>query len=169
MLPTPAPGFDQPLALLRACHDRIRQQCDTLEELIRHVQAEGLDAPARQACRDVLRYFTTAGRHHHEDEEQDLFPLLRGDPAAVALLARLESEHRRMEKAWSRLQPLLETADRLREPEDWAPVAREFIALNRAHVDLENRELLPRAEQLLPEPVLAVIGARMARRRGITL
>jgi hemerythrin-like domain-containing protein len=168
MLPSPAPGFDQPLALLRACHDRIRHQCDTLEKLVAHLRTHGLDHDVRHAAAEVLRYFTTAGQHHHEDEEQDLFPLLRGSSPLASLISALEADHRRMEILWSQLQPRLAAPDAIQDIEALATLVQEFNALYAAHIERENRELLPRAEQLLTEPLLAVIGERMARRRGVT-
>lgn len=169
MLPTPAPGFDQPLALLRACHERIQRQCATLDKFVAHLRAHGLDTEARQAAAEVHRYFSTAGRHHHEDEEQDVFPLLRGEVTLAPLIAALEADHQRMENLWSQLQPLLAAPDTIRDIEPLATLVGNFNSLYAAHIERENSELLPRAEQLLTGPLLAVIGARMARRRGVTL
>ena len=42
-----APGFDDPLALLRACHERITERLDILERLPGHLSANGPDAGAR--------------------------------------------------------------------------------------------------------------------------
>ena len=168
MLPAPAPGFDAPLDMLRACHERILRQCTTLERLAAHLRTAGLDADARRAAAEVHRYFTTAGQHHHDDEEQDLFPLLRADPALAALIAELESEHRRMTELWDRLEPLLAAPDTIRDLDDFAEQVVEFNVLYAGHIARENRELLPRAAVLLPAAVLAVVGARMAARRGVT-
>jgi hemerythrin-like domain-containing protein len=168
MLPTQAPGFDDPLAMLRACHERILRQCVTLEKLVPHLRQHGTDADARAAAAEVHRYFSTAGRHHHEDEEQDLFPLLRTDPALTALLADLHGEHGRMEALWRQLEPLLAAPDTIRDLEGLAEQVRKFNMLYRAHIERENTELLPRAARRLPAAVLAVVGARMAARRGVS-
>jgi len=168
VLPTFAPGFDRPLALLRACHERIQRQCATLDKLVTHLREHGLDAEARQAAAEIHRYFTTAGRHHHEDEEQDLFPLLRGAAPLAPLIAALEADHRRMETLWSQLQPLLAVPDTIRDIESLAKLVQDFNVLYAAHIERENSELLPHAEQLLTGPILAVMGERMARRRGVT-
>ena len=168
MLPASAPGFDAPLDMLRACHERILRQCATLERLAAHLRAAGLDAGARQAAADVHRYFTTAGRHHHDDEEQDLFPLLRADPTLAALIAELEAEHRRMTALWERLEPRLAAPAAIPDLDDFAKQVVEFNTLYTGHIARENRELLPRAAVLLPPPVLVVVGARMAARRGVT-
>ena len=169
MLPAAAPGFDAPLDLLRACHARIERQCATLVRLVDHLRTTGLDAAAREAAREVHRYFSTAARHHHEDEEQDLFPLLRADPALAARLTELEGEHRRLTALWDRLEPLLAAPETIRDLDDFARRVAEFKALYARHIAHENGELLPRAAVLLPPPVLAAMGARMAARRGVTL
>jgi hemerythrin-like domain-containing protein len=169
MLPAPAPGFDQPLALLRACHERIQRQCATLEKLVAHLRSDGLTPAARQAAADVHRYFSTAGRHHHEDEEQDLFPRLRGQPDLAELLAALAHDHRRMEMLWQELAPRLKAPDTIRDFDAFGNLVGEFTALYAAHIRRENSELLPRAEQLLPDDTQREIAARMAARRGVTL
>lgn len=168
MLPEPAPGFDDPLALLRACHARILKQCTTLDALVARLRTHGVDAEVRQAASDVYRYFTTAGRHHHEDEELDLFPLLRADPSLAALCAALQLDHDRMGQLWQQLEPWLAAPESIPSHDDVAARIAEFNALQRQHVERENRELLPRAESLLAPVLRAVIGERMARRRGIS-
>ena len=74
---TLAPGFDQPLELLEACHGRIETQLAMLERLVSHVTERGSDAEARDAARFVMRFFDTTGDQHHRDEDGDLFPQLR--------------------------------------------------------------------------------------------
>ena len=51
------PGFDEPLALLRACHKNILAHCDRLEALVAHIDEQGIDDEARKAARDIVRYF----------------------------------------------------------------------------------------------------------------
>lgn len=95
----PAPGFDQPLEMLQACHGRIEERLQTLERLAEHAATRGPDANAQSAAKDVLRYFDTSGAQHHQDEDEDLFPLLRKRAAAsgrnevAAAVDELEREH----------------------------------------------------------------------------
>ncbi|RYF75253.1 MAG: hemerythrin domain-containing protein, partial [Comamonadaceae bacterium] len=70
----PGVGFEQPFAMLEACHERVQRTLALLGRLRGHVQAHGADEPARQAARDVLRYFDIAAPLHHEDEELHVFP-----------------------------------------------------------------------------------------------
>ena len=100
-----APTFEQPLHMLQACHERVLRMCTLLERLQEHAATKGADDQARQAARDILRYFDLAGPNHHEDEERDLFPVLaaRADPAEAAgvrdLIRDLLADHARMASA----------------------------------------------------------------------
>ena len=106
---TPAAGFDQPLELWLACHDRVRRMTSLLERLYEHLQEGGADDAAQVTAASIRRYFEEAAPRHHEDEEVDLFPLLRrllpqkapeDEAAVLAALRRLESEHVELGKLW---------------------------------------------------------------------
>ena len=111
-------------------------------------------------------YFDTAGRDHHADEEEDLFPRLRRrDPGLEALLARLAAEHHALERLWAQVAPGL-------EPEAgrdaaWRRAAAEWCERSVAHVALEDAELLPAARRLLRPEELEALGRAMAARRGV--
>src|SRR6185312_2120042 len=113
--PQPPAGFDDPLEMLFGCHRRIEKQLETLRRLRAHLDAKGIDAEASAAAESVLRYFRKAAVDHHQDEEQDVFPLLEtriADEAEKArfhaLRARLETEHRKLEESWARVKKPLE-------------------------------------------------------------
>jgi hemerythrin-like domain-containing protein len=167
MLPTPAPGFDEPLAMLRACHERIQRQCATLAKLVAHLRHDGLTEDARRAAVDIHRYFSSAGRQHHADEEQDLFPVLRAEPDLAGLLDALARDHAEMDSLWQHLEPLLAAPDTIHDLDAFARLAGEFNALYRQHIAHENSELLTQAEQLLNVEQQRELGARMAARRGV--
>ncbi|HEX9627778.1 MAG TPA: hemerythrin domain-containing protein [Acidiferrobacterales bacterium] len=168
MLPKPAPGFDQPIALLRACHGRIQRYLATLERLAGHLRETGADPAARAAADEIVRYFSTAGRHHHEDEEVDLFPLLlRADPALDQTLARLERDHAAMADAWTELEAALTGLSPATDPVAFAASAARFRAPYAEHIAIEEAEVFDRAEQVLSAGQLAGLGRRMAARRGV--
>lgn len=164
-----APGFDHPLELLLACHERIQAQCVTLRNLQNYVLVHGCDAQAQQAAQAILRYFDTAGQHHHQDEEQDLFPRLLEchDVEANTLVQRLLSEHIGMEAAWQRLRPLLVAIARDNATTLEAAAAEDFIRAYDNHIALENSQLLPLAGRLLTPIQLETLGNSMAERRGV--
>ncbi|AGA33440.1 Hemerythrin HHE cation binding domain protein [Thioalkalivibrio nitratireducens DSM 14787] len=171
-LPKAAPGFDDPIGLLRACHARISERLDLLERLPEYLDTHGPDASAQAAARRVLDYFDKAAAHHHEDEEHDLFPLLRGaagrpgwQAELPAVLDRLAAEHGTLAQDWARLRPEL---DALARGESAADLRCEaVIAAYRQHMALENERVFPFAEQLLSARERAALGASMQARRGI--
>ena len=167
---TAAADFDHPLEMLAACHDRIEERCELLHRLCRHIREAGVDSQARQAAENVMRYFDTAGDNHHVDEEHDLFPvLIEADrEACEGLVARLLRDHGQMREAWAGLRVRL---SRIAAGEPLATLepaeVDRFTTLYRAHIDLEERELLPAAQRLLDAPALAAAGEAMAKRRGV--
>ncbi len=174
-LPQSAPGFDQPIAVLKHCHDRIRKQLATLDKLLPHLAAHGADEQARQAAAAVIKYFDMAAPLHHEDEEHDLVPMLRataqGDDAA--LLAQLTpgilDEHRQMDAMWQGLHEQLRaiadgSAALLRESE-----VRRFADMYHAHMEREEGHIAPMAKRLFSAAQMAQLGQAMQLRRGIAI
>jgi hemerythrin-like domain-containing protein len=165
--------FDHPLQMLTACHDRIRAQCETLRKLAVHLPVHGCDAQAQQAASNVMRYFDSAGRHHREDEEEDLFPLMiaaaRGENAErlALLIDKLHREHRELEEAWLKLRETLELiAHGEHAPLDELEVGR-FCGMYQVHVVGEEANMLPLAEKILTPEEIAVLGRGMRQRRGM--
>jgi hemerythrin-like domain-containing protein len=165
-----APGFDSPLDMLHACHDRIMDQCATLQKLMQHLPMHGCDTQAQQAAQAILRYFDTAGRLHHQDEEEDLFPLLlaSGNDDATKLIQQLLNEHKTMDAQWLSLRDQLQNiADGKSDILERISVA-DFSLSYGKHVMLENMKLLPLAARLLNVQQLQETGKKMAARRGQT-
>lgn len=162
----PAAGFDEPFALLGACHDRVRRMLALLDKLQAHVAVHGADPSARSAARDVMRYFDIAAPLHHEDEERHVFPLLRAAGRA-ALADRLHAEHAAMQPAWARVRATLAALaeGRTVQPEaaDWAA----FAALYRQHLQAEDEQAYPVAAAGADAALQAGMGAEMAARRGV--
>jgi len=169
----PAPGFDEPLEMLHACHGRIQAQLATLEKLVPHLAREGCDAPAREAARAVMRYFDLAGVQHHRDEEEDLFPILRrraaerGRADVAGALEELEREHLAMNEAYARVRErLAEIAEARSARLDIEEVAR-FAWIYRSHILREESAAFGFAAEALSGEERAALGARMAQRRGV--
>lgn len=172
----PAVGFEVPLEMLSACHGRIDNQCATLRRLLQHVQSHGVDESARVAARAVIRYFETAARLHHADEEQNLFPaLIESMAGSDAICIReltegLIAQHRQLEAQWQRVHAALR---RLSDDSDatalQASDVEALIGLYEQHIALEERELLPMAARLLSDASLEAVGRAMRERRGIDL
>ena len=169
----PSVGFEVPLEMLAACHLRVQDQCATLLRLVPHLAVQGSDRPAQEAATAVMRYFDTAARHHHEDEERDLFPVLIESMAgsdAICLremTAALTAEHRELEGRWKALRAVLAQV----ATGQGAPLALEdvdsFTRLYERHIAREEAELLPMAQRLLSDAELDRIGLAMRMRRAV--
>jgi hemerythrin-like domain-containing protein len=168
-----APGFDDPIGLLKACHLRIDQRCALLLRIIEHIGKQGVDQQVKQACTQVLHYFNTSAQQHHADEEEDLFPaLLRSvtppqRKRLQALIDTLTADHVEMRKAWETLRANLEailagTATTL----DPAIVDR-FQTLYLAHIQREEHDAFAAAVNYLSPAELERIGRCMAVRRNV--
>lgn len=169
----PSAGFEVPLEMLSACHGRVERQCRTLQRLVPHLQAHGADAQARSAAANVIRYFDTSARHHHDDEEVDLFPALIESMAgsdAVCLremVAALVDDHRALERQWQALRAVLERIAAGTPAELRGDDVDAFAARYASHIAREEDELLPMAARLLGDAELDRIGRAMRARRGV--
>ena len=168
---TPAVGFEQPFAMLEACHERVLRTLALLERLRAHVRQHGADEDARQAARDVLRYFDIAAPLHHEDEELHVFPLLleRATPEVRALVQQLQADHVAMTADWAAartsLDALAQGGIQMFATADDALLDR-FVGRYAGHIRCEELQAYPAALCLLEPAALDGMGREMARRRG---
>lgn len=150
-----AAGVDRPLDHLVACHNRIEERLRVIERALEHL--EDTPGEARAALDSAFRYFDTSGILHTEDEEQSVFPRLRGRLTGeeAALLDRLEQQHREAEQLYGELK---------REPQP--ALAARFCALYREHIEAENHHLIAAARRVLNPGDLAAISREMHGRRS---
>lgn len=173
-LPETAPDFDQPLAVLKHCHGRIRKQLETLERLHAHLQTNGANLDAKQGAQAILRYFEQAAPLHHADEEVDLFPRLAqsmtGDSEADVLLDtmhRLRQEHQHMDALWTQLQKRLQAIIERESDELELDLVGNFCRSYREHMTLEESLIAPAALRLFSAEQMSALGQAMRARRGI--
>ena len=172
----PAAGFEAPFEMLATCHDRVERMLALQKKLQLHLLAKGCDEPARQAARDVMRYFDLAAPLHHQDEELHVFPpLLAGPDAALReLVQRLMQDHRQMEARWvdarCTLQAIADSLDAayLALTPDQMAALDQFAALYRQHLDDENGIAYPAAEARLSPAALEAMSEDMMQRRGVS-
>ncbi|MCC2956868.1 pyridoxamine 5'-phosphate oxidase [Massilia sp. IC2-477] len=168
-----APDFDQPIAVLKHCHDRIRKQLATLDKLLAHLPEFGADEQARQAAGAVLKYFEKAAHLHHEDEEQDLIPMLRavaqGEDAATlqALAPVILQDHKDMDAMWQDLHEQLTAIAEGQGAALSASTVQRFSQRYSSHMEREEGTMAPMALRLFGPEQMAQLGKAMQRRRGI--
>ena len=159
-------GFD----VLDVCHRQTIFTLGKLAALISALQRGDPDAEARVLAAEVVRFFSTTAREHHEDEERHVFPKLlsSGNPEIVQAVQKLQQDHGWLEEDWLELSPHLAAVaagqswydlDLLREGVD------VFIALSHEHIALEESLIYPeaRAQSRLAER--GEMGREMAARR----
>ena len=159
-------GFD----VLDVCHRQTIFTLGKLAALISALQRRGPDAEARALAAEVVRYFSTTAREHHEDEERHVFPksLSSGNPEIVQAVQTLQQDHGWLEQDWLELSPHLAAVaagqscydlDVLREGVD------VFIALSHEHIALEESLIYPEARAHSRLAERGEMGREMAARR----
>jgi pyridoxamine 5'-phosphate oxidase len=173
LLPDSAPGFDQPIAVLKHCHDKIRKQLATLQNLLTHLPSHGADAAAQQAAQAVQKYFNKAAHLHHEDEEQDLLPMLEATAEGLdaellhTMKPEILAQHQQMEKDWhilnSQLDKIANGSSALLSADEVA----HFVAAYTSHMEREEGHIAPMAKRIFSPTQMQILGEAMQRRRNI--
>lgn len=168
---SPGANFDDPIAMLLECHDRVRASLDLLLKINVYLKANGWNTHTARAAADVLRYFDVAAPLHHQDEELHVFPLLR-ESQFVAIqdhVARVQAEHRQMDYQWSTLRAFLLELTNEKASAKWSHAfdeqARSFQALYNAHLEIEEQLLLPALLTRVTAEELEYMGLEMQQRR----
>ncbi|MBI3228632.1 MAG: pyridoxamine 5'-phosphate oxidase [Burkholderiales bacterium] len=170
----PVPDFDQPIAVLKHCHNRIRKQIATMQRLLEHLPSAGADEQAQQAAKAVLKYFNQAALLHHADEEENLMPMLsataQGEDAELLtqLLPKILKEHKMMEATWQVLALQLSDiatgeSDALSEHD-----VQNFSDLYAGHMVKEETHIAPMAMRIFSAEQMASLGEAMKARRGLS-
>lgn len=171
----PGAGFEAPFDMLAACHERVERMLALLARLQQHLLEHGRDDSARQAARDVMRYFDLAAPLHHQDEELHVFPpLLSGPDAGLrSLVERLVQDHRAMEIAWPGARRVLHGIAESPVADGAALTATQTAALDRfaglyeRHLLDEDKLAYPAAQAVLTPQALQAMSGDMMQRRGV--
>jgi len=168
----PDSGFDDPIGMLKDCHRRIEHFLDILCMVAERAHTRSLTGEERSAVKAALQYFHVGGERHTADEEESLFPRLRGESAAGNLedVNRLESDHHRaadlhesvdwIYTAWISVGTL--------EPDEQQRLlsqTRQLKQLYAEHIHVEERIVFPHALQMLDSRTIAAIGQEFRDRR----
>jgi hypothetical protein len=172
-----AAGFNSPLLLWLACHERGLRVAQLLHRLLEHWTTQGPSDAVNVTALDVRRYFEEAGPRHQQDEDLDIFPRLlkrldisgTGDGERLStVLQRLDKEHREMDTLWPAARAAIDHCTRQPIRPEHPNLLQRFVDAFIGHHDAENRLILPMAQLALQPIDLAEIGESMAARRGLT-
>lgn len=150
------------IAMWHAEHRHFARLLDLLEQQVAAFHDD--DGPNYELMLDVvsyLRYFPD--RYHHPREDVAFARLVAHDPALKPVVDRLLQEHRVIAAAGSELLAYLEQVveDILVERAKVEAAAATYLVYYRRHLAMEDRDLAPRAEELLTaqdwEAVMAAV------------
>lgn len=157
----------KPLDVVGEMHLQEREVCALLDRI---AAAEWAD---EEDLARVLRFLRMDLPLHLQDEEEDLFPLLRRrcDPEEEIdkVIARLECNHQESLLAAAGAIAILEQAQAASIPlgESDREQLTAFAAHARRHLIVENAIILPIARGNLTLDDLTTLGLRMRQRRGL--
>ncbi len=156
-----APAGADPAAVLAAEHEVVGWVVEAAEQEAREIESSKQVDPERVG--DMIEFFTGfTDACHHAKEEHHLFPALRDrDPQAAVLVERLAAQHLEGRARLARLREALTAAaagDAEAAPRVAEALAEHARAL-RAHLDLEEAQLLPAIAHLDPEAQAEVAAA----------
>lgn len=166
------PGFDQPIAILKHCHDEIQQQIASMKKLASHLVQHGATFEAQQTARALLKYFDRVAPLHHEDEEQNLMPMLQavaeGDDAVLlrTMVPEIQADHREIDLAWNALKLQLDDIGNGIFTELSSDKVAHFAEAYQAHMTKEEMQLVPMARRIFSAAQMTQLGEAMQRRRS---
>ncbi|SRR5579864_810611 len=171
-------GFTDPTGLLSDCHRRIEVFLETLAAAGKVMNEPPSEDTAR-ALQTALVYFRQAAPKHTADEEESLFPRLRGrDEAelrsALSALDRLEKDHDTVSPLHAEVERLaeayLETGSlSASDMQAFQTAIARLQDIYREHIRVEDSTVFPLAARLLSEGEKAAIAQEMATRRKVPL
>ena len=159
--------LSKPLDFIAADHVRQRRLCAAVEQI-----AEG-GTTDPMLVEEILAHIRDDLGPHIDDEERDLFPLLRRrcepEDEIDLILGRLDREHSEDKSA---IATLVDDLTRLQAPGPAVDAAmaarlRAFARTVLRHLAIETGAILPLARARLMPADLASLAKRMAARRGV--
>jgi nucleotide-binding universal stress UspA family protein/hemerythrin-like domain-containing protein len=170
----PQPHANRAIALI---HDEHRSLAAVIRGMQQVIDEARQGAPLdRATLQQMVRYVHAFPEQlHHPKEEKSLHPpLLRARPEAAALLQRLEAEHRHERVLVQRVEAALDVCIPTTTGDDarLATLQQAVEDLARAvwaHLDTEERQLMPLARDALSEAEWAVVADDFASHQAVTL
>ncbi len=169
----PDSGFNDPIGMLKDCHRRIENFLQILCLVADRARGRRLSDEEAAAITSALSYFRTGGQRHTADEEQSLFPRLRGQLAGNGLeeLHRLEDDHQRANELHAEVEELYQIwmeSGLLSEDNEktLTQSVAELEAIYRAHIKVEEEVVFPHASRTLDEKAVEAMGHEFRARRA---
>jgi len=168
----PDSGFNDPIGMLKDCHRRIESFLQILCLVAERARGRRLNDEEAVAINSALSYFRTGGQRHTADEEESLFPRLRGQSAKEPEeLHGLEDDHHRANELHAEVEELYQIwlESGLLSEDNQQTLAQsiaELEAIYKAHIKIEEEVVFPQASRTLDEKAIAEMGHEFRVRRS---
>lgn len=170
----PDAGFDDPLGMLRDCHRRIERFLEIVCVVVARAHGREMTQEERAAIQAALSYFRAGGVRHTRDEEDSLFPRMRAagiDPVELEKVGGLEHDHRDADHLHAEVDRLytLWLEKGILEPSDeraLGSATNQLKALYSRHIEIEEKQVFPRAAENLDRAAIAEMGQEFRARRA---
>jgi hemerythrin-like domain-containing protein len=152
---------------LRHEHRNIEKLLVVLEREL-SVFARG-DRPDYEVLHAIIAYFEVYPDAHHHPTEDTVFAKLKlRDPAAAANIGDLAADHRRGAERLRRVARAVESvlADQELLRQDVNDIIHDFIAQERRHIAMEERDFFPAAIKALHPQDWTEIASRLTDQRN---
>lgn len=160
-------SWDDPIAMLYACHSKVKRFCHQLQILPDYLQKHGCNQAVKNDVQQILNYFNLSAPLHHDDEEKEFFPaLMKQIPQAQKTVDELEAEHIILHQNWTALSAQLQDLLLEKSTEVDAVLIENFVKGYEKHIALEE-PLFELGKQHLSAEELQAMGKIMAARRKI--
>ena len=156
--------------MMERSHRRLEERMFDLQRAAEAIVRQRADADELEQVDSVIGFLERSAARHESDEEESLFPRLRQHAELVSLMSDLAHEHDQHRQLVAQLRAL-RSGWPVGGP-DAGDGAALFIAANelarayRAHIEREERELMPFARDRLSRDERAQVGLEMERRRN---
>ncbi|HUH64646.1 MAG TPA: hemerythrin domain-containing protein [Terracidiphilus sp.] len=168
----PDSGFDDPIGMLMDCHRRIEHFLNLLCVVVDRARGRALSAEETEAVQAALQYFRVGGKRHNADEEESLFPRLRGENNGGQFneIHGLEEDHRSADALHASVEALYNrwiSAGSLQSDEDRRLSANtlQLKSLYAGHIQIEEQIVFPRAADALDSAAIEAMGREFRERR----
>ena len=158
------------LDMMERSHRRLEERVVELQRVAEAIVRERADDAELEQVDSVLAFLERSAARHESDEEESLFPRLRQHTELVSLMSDLAHEHDQHRHLVAHLRALRS---------GWPPggpdagdgaalvmAVSELARAYRAHIEREERELMPLARDRLTADERAQVGLEMERRRN---
>ena len=142
------------IAIIKEEHRRLGAILYTLNILVQEIEKSGKNVPFR-AFHGLIYYLDSfLDRYHHPKESEHLFPaVMRRHPPAREIVEKLGKEHGEGERLLGDMLRALSAYEFLGDVafKDFRDSVERYVTFERAHAQLEERELLPLAVEHLSD------------------